>query len=185
MIPSDRLKVIAYDAIHEHGALQDEWEMAMMLQISEYADPAVIVEIGSHTGGSLYAWRQVQGHFPAVFGVTMDTEYLRNTHGAEIVIGDSTSVETQSKLTRLLDGMKPDIVFVDGGHDEFTCRADVNWALTMVRKGLVIVHDINLHIRYPECGVRTVWDQMRHRFPSMEIVNEPNNDPGVGILWVR
>ena len=183
---------IAAEAIHKHGALQDEWEMATMLQLvhdyvdpmdHDYVDPMNLVEIGSHTGGSLYAWQKATS--ARVLAVTLTRQDLWNSWGAIVIEGDSTNRRTQQAVFDALNGSRPEVVFVDGGHDEFTCRSDIDFATQLIVEGLIIVHDINLHIRFRDSGVRRVWDQVRHRFPSMEIVNKPNEDPGVGLLWIR
>lgn len=178
--------LIARKAIDEFGALQDEWELATVLELVRLHQVTTIVEIGSYTGGSLWAWRQIVPH---VYGVTLEYHpHMFHSHGASMVYGDSTTQDTRTRLVRALDGRVVDMVFIDGGHDYPTASEDFRWANTLVEKGLIGLHDINLHLRYPSddfIGPRRIWDENKDLFPTYEISNKDMEDPGVGIFVVQ
>jgi hypothetical protein len=176
---------IAEEAIHKYGALQDEWEFAVLLQIVQLHRPVSMLEIGSYTGGSLYAWRQA---LPGchIFGCTLGDAPNFHSWGASMIFGDSTSSETKASLAEKCADV--DFVFVDGGHDQATAQSDMELAVGLVTgTGLVGIHDINLFYRYPELdGPRTVWNAWRARsYPTFEIANMNHKDPGIGLLWNR
>lgn len=177
---------IATKAVQEYGALQDEWEFAQLLEIVRRAGVTTMLEIGSYTGGSLWAWRQI---VPNVLGLTLEASPGQfRSHGASMVYGDSTTEATQERVEQVLAGRPVDFVFVDGGHDQDTCISDFQWAMRLVKKGLIGIHDINLHIRFPMedfTGPRIVWDTCKQLLPHFEIANKTNEDPGVGIFWIR
>lgn len=177
---------LATMAVQKHGALQDEWEFAALMDIVRRAGVSTMVEIGSYTGGSLWAWRQI---VPNVLGVTLESapgQFL--SHGASMVYGDSTLPATRSRVEEVLGGRPVDFVFIDGGHDQFTARADMEWALTLVNRGIIGIHDTNLLRRFPGSdfdGPRIVWDWYKEKLPHFEIANKVDEDPGVGIFFIR
>jgi cephalosporin hydroxylase len=177
---------IAVPAVRNFGALQDEWEFATLLDLVKRTGVTTMLEIGSYTGGSLWAWRQV---VPNVLGVTLDVVPGRfHSHGASMVYGDSTQVATQERVEQLLAGRPVDFVFIDGGHDQRTCLSDFEWATRLVSRGLIGIHDVNLHIRFPSddfTGPRIIFDTYRPLLPHYEIANKVNEDPGVGIFFIR
>jgi hypothetical protein len=186
VILDKRFMAIAERAIHEHGALQDEWEMAMLLAFAWGMQPAVLLEIGSYTGGSLYAWRAVLPECHVLSCTLGDTANFHG-YGASMIFGNSTSRDIQEKIWSVTRG-EVDFVFVDGGHDEATAYSDVEFALklTAEKRGAVGVHDINLFLRYPDLtGPRVAWNYWRDRYPSIEVSNDTAQDPGFGILWNR
>lgn len=185
-LPLDPMTMsIAEEAVHHYGALQDEWEFAALLEMVRQRGVRTMLEIGSYTGGSLWAWRQV---VPNVFGVTLCPDGGFHSHGASMIYGDSTVQDTMSRMVARLDNQPVDFVFIDGGHDVATTRADMRWALILVERGLIGLHDINLHLRFPGPdfeGPRVVWDELRESYPTCEISNETMLDPGVGLFWIR
>lgn len=177
---------IAIPAVRNFGALQDEWEFARLMDIVKLAGVSTMLEIGSYTGGSLWAWRQV---VPNVLAVTLEASPGQfRSHGASMVYGDSTAKATQDRVDELLGGKPVDFVFIDGGHDEETCHSDFQWALRLVKHGIIAIHDINLYVRFPSndfTGPRKVWDLVKPKLPHFEIANNTYEDPGVGIFFIR
>lgn len=177
--------IMADRAVHEFGALQDEWEFACLLAHVRAVGVRTMVEIGSYTGGSLWAWRQV---VPNVIGVTIGDSQSFHSHGARMIYGDSRERETQDRL-RLLLGLTPvEFVFIDGGHDYETCLSDFRWAQRLVKIGLIGIHDINLYLRTSDpdyTGPRKVWDEVSPNIPSYEIANVNAEDPGVGLFFIK
>jgi hypothetical protein len=189
------LVTLARTAIKQHGALQDEIEFAFLMDHVVRVQPRAMIEIGSHNGGSLWAWRQI---VPTchIIAVTLDGSQVK-PHGASIINDDSTHPETHDRIRRLLSSSGEtdclDFVFIDGGHDEFTARADMEFALSLLegsRKDrhlkLIGLHDVNLFMRYPELvGPRLVLDQYRRRLPTIEFSNKCDEDPGVALFWIQ
>lgn len=176
-------RVVAVESVEVHGAQQDITELTMLLDLTMTAvKPRLIVEIGSWKGGSLFAWSATGAE---VIAVTLPDKAAEpfNAHNAQVIWGDSHSWATRDVLWRVLAGRVPDLVFVDGDHTVDGCAADVNLAFDIAPGAAVAVHDINLHRRYPEIGVRKVWDAVSRGVPHMVLENDPDTDPGCGIIW--
>lgn len=176
---------IARAAVTIHGAQQDEQEFALTLSVIRAAGPLdTVLEIGSWKGGSLYAWSRLASQ---VITVTLPDRAAEpfNPHGARIIWGDSTHTGTQARVRETLAGTDPDLIWVDGGHDEDTARSDIEWALSMTRHGIIGVHDICLHNRFPDIGVHRAWNSVKHLRASVEIVRNAMTTPGTGLLLPR
>jgi hypothetical protein len=84
-------------------------------------------------------------------------------------------------LVDLMRAVMPEIdfLFIDGGHDYATCKADWDNYGTMVREGgMVAFHDLGRE--WPD--VRRVWEQARVGKVSQEFVESPDQY-GIGVLW--
>lgn len=174
---------IARDAIEFHGAQHDTWELATLLEVVDFmVRPKSVVEIGSWRGGSLYAWSRL---LHTVIAVTLPERAADpfNSHGATVIWGDSHNVVTQKILAGLLGDQPPGLVFIDGDHSEDGARADLELAHRIAPDGVIAMHDINLHHRHPDVGVRKVWDQAAASWPHMTIERDPATAPGVGLLF--
>ena len=177
------MRGVALDAVRRHGAQQDPWELEAVLTILRYqVRPAVILEIGSWAGGTLYAWAQTGAQ---VIAVTLPEHAAEpfTAHGAAVVWGDSTDPGVQATVASALPAGRADFVWVDGGHDAATAAADIAWACQLAPHGVVGVHDINLYRRHPSEQVRTAWDAARAGRPHIEIARDPDTTPGTGLLW--
>ena len=130
---------IARVAVEQHDALQDPWELGMTLAIlSASVRPALIVEIGSLHGGSLWAWRMTGAE---VIGVTAQEPVEFTSHGARMIWGDSTKLNTQRDLREALNGREPDFMFLDGDHSRASAAND--WDLARLLGARVVgFHDI-------------------------------------------
>lgn|GEM_PF-4129335 len=171
------------DAIRLHGAQQDAWELTRLLNlVGDRLDGGLVVEIGCDQGGTLWLWRQAGAD---VIGVTLHTrpDGAFNAHGATIVEGDSTSSTTQRRLWKVLADRRPDLVFVDGGHDAATAESDITLALGLAPHGLVVVHDICRRADRPAVETWLAWGNAQLHRPHVEIVRSRGNSPGTGILW--
>lgn len=175
---------VAHRAVAEYGCCQDAEELSILFGIVAAMRPALIVEIGCNTGGSLYAWAQTGAE---VIGVTLGPHDPNDTcdpHGATIIQGDSHHVAIMDKLEKELDGRRPDFFFIDGDHSEAGCRSD--WMLAQrVHAKAVGFHDIS-HRRVPgDPGVRKVFGEACAKYPSVTIRNPADlMNPGAGIVWL-
>jgi len=170
-------------------AMQDETELAELLDLlHDEVKPKTIVEIGCAFGGSLYAWSELPS-VERVIGLTLpERKYdgrLKN-HGAEIIYGDSTDLETQSKLVAALGDTIPDFFFIDGDHRTVYAKSDLIFACSVMDyQGLIGIHDINLYQYHPEDGaVQDLWSEVKTLFPTTEIANVVGEDPGIGLVWL-
>lgn len=175
----------AQDAVGRHGANQDDWELGRLVELVGGAIAGeLVVEIGSDRGGTLWLWRELGAD---VIAVTLHTRADRQflSHGAMVVVGDSTDVPTRNIVTHAINGRNVAMVFVDGGHDYFTASQDIQWAFQLAPRGLVVVHDINRSIRHPEIETYVAWAEQSDNRAHMTIARLGEGSPGVGIIFPR
>lgn len=184
--------LVAGEAIANRGAMQNIVEFTMLLGFLQFRKrPKIVLEIGSATGGSLWAWQQVDTVERVVSITKTGDEYERGKllgHGAYIVVGDSTDRCTQDSACHALDGRNPDFIFIDGGHDYDTAYSDWKFALSIAAPDAVIgIHDIWGHKRLPNFGVGELWRDLITGFPgylAWEFSVDPETAPGTGMVWL-
>lgn len=179
--------VIAAAAM-EHGAWQDQAELAQAVQLAASTSPRVIVEIGCDSGGTLYAWTQICGR---VYGITSGDNSpggggrggQLDSHGADVLAGDSHDTDSWAWLNRALLGSPVDVLVIDGDHSQAGCRQDLADYGPLVRPGgLILVHDI--HTRgEPGVQVPQVWAGLAGAYETGEITSP--SGPGWGVIHVR
>jgi len=176
---------VAYTAIHEHRAWQNQAELAEILYLVALDGPSTVVEIGCAWGGTLHAWRALPT-LPDVFGVTMrHYGFPPNREGIVVLEGDSHDRSTLQRLTDQLGNRPVDVLFIDGDHTLDGAMADWHMYGPLVRAGgLVLLHDI-------ECGgipeVRTAWERIAAEVETSggtttEIVAKAGKPLGFGIV---
>lgn len=184
---------VARAAVEEHGALQKTQELASFLALIADIDPQVIVEIGSDVGGTLWAWQQLNprrvigvdlpgGKYSSgIYVQTADGRRL-NSHGCEVVIGDSHDMETMLSLQALLGDDLIDVLFIDGDHSYDGVKQDFEMYSPFVRPGGIIgCHDICNHNR-PDVQVDRWWRGLN--LATEDIVTAPATWGGIGVVRV-
>lgn len=179
---------VAREAVETYGALQKVGELAGFLALVVDHAPEVVLEIGSDHGGTLWAWQQL----PSVRRVlAVDLPYGGfhsgrglDTHGVEVVYGDSHDQATLAELADLLADDRVDLLFIDGDHTLDGVTADFTMYSPLVRPGgLVGFHDILTHPNMPYVAVDILWRQLaQERLPMEEIVTDPPTWGGIGVL---
>ena len=179
---------VAQEAVAGHGAAQKPGELAGLLEMLEMIAPRVIVEIGCDAGGTLWAWSQLPGP-PRVIGVDLpggpySVASFPESHGAELVIGDSHHKGTFARLLGALAGEMADVLFIDADHTYEGVAADYHGYRPVVRPGgLIVFHDIVPHPYVPSVGVRDLWTEISELWPSTEIITDREARwGGIGIL---
>lgn len=79
-----------------------------------------------------------------------------------IIYADSTALNTVERVKHELGG-DADFVFIDGGHDEATVRADwKNYGALARVGGIIAFHDIKTPLEHSAVGI--VWDEIRAQY---------------------
>ncbi len=178
---------VAVDAVEQHGAMQKPTELAALLALVYDHQPEVVWEIGTATGGTLWALA-VTLEIPAVLvsidlpggpfsgGATIfpeDLQRLVRDHCAHLTIihGDSRTVD--------LPKPAPDFVLIDGDHSFEGVEADWERYSPLVKPGgLIALHDIVLHPAYTGVEVEQVWREIRENEVTVEII-DPTHTTGL------
>jgi len=181
---------IAEQAVQDHGALQKVAELAGFLAVIIDVQPEVIVEIGSDVGGTLWAWQQVGAR--RVIGVDLPNAKFSSgcyamrksnnleSHGSEVVYGDSHHPDTLNALVELLGDDHVDVLFIDGDHTYDGVKQDFETYAPLVRPGGIIgCHDICNHGR-PDVQVDAWWKSLR--VDKQEIITDPPDWGGIGFI---
>ena len=151
--------------------------------------PKLIVEIGSDEGGTLWAWQQLGCR---VIGVTLADgpfgsapRVKVNSHGCEMVYGDSHDAATVERLQDVVAGDRVDVLFIDGDHTLQGVKSDFECFSSLVRPGGVVAfHDICDHPHHPTVQVKAFWDTLDWNGQREEIVADPVDWGGIGVLRV-
>jgi predicted O-methyltransferase YrrM len=185
---------VATEAIDTHGALQKPGELAGFLALLTDLKPQVIVEIGCDAGGTLWAWQQLVPQPRKLIGVDLPKAAFSSgreldTHGAEMVYGDSHADDTYVALVEALDDDPVDFLFIDGDHTYAGIKQDYETYVPLLADdGIVMLHDVCWHpepARYGyDNGVnrlfRELWDNDDDKDT---ILCEPMTWGGIG--WIR
>jgi predicted O-methyltransferase YrrM len=181
---------------------QDESELARLVGIYASLAPNRVLEVGSMYGGTLWYWMQyspgatvvsvdlvVPGHDPR-FGEVLAARHFwpvwaRST-GCELIDLQANS-NSSDTLRKVAEYGPFDFIFIDGGHDYQTARADYINYFPMLRPGGVMAfHDI----AYPDGNkdgfdVGRLWRELKTEHRWQEILRERNPEGiwGIGVLW--
>jgi predicted O-methyltransferase YrrM len=189
------------DSIFQFGGgyfapVQIKSEIVEALQEIRKLRPKYVVELGTAGAGTLLLWSRVAD--PAATIVTIDlpggefgggSSYMRVPmfrrfalpgQILRIIRADSHNPQTLDLTKKYLGGNPADFLFIDADHTEAGVRADYRMYAPLVRHGGVVgFHDIAV----PQYGVRTLWSELKARYPAREILGQPEAY-GIGLLYL-
>jgi glycosyltransferase involved in cell wall biosynthesis/cephalosporin hydroxylase len=177
------------------GGIQKPGEIEPMVKLVRELAPAVVVEIGSAQGGTLFAWCKAAapdalvvsidlpgGDFGGIQGDTYGQRnyrrmagYRREGQTLKFVQGNSQSEKTKEALLKVLDGRPIDFLFIDGDHAYEGVKRDYELYSPLVREGgLIGFHDVVNHPAEPLCQVDKFWNEIKDEVDAHELI-DPNN----------
>jgi cephalosporin hydroxylase len=182
----------------QRGALQKLRELAPLLALLRRRAPRVVVEIGTASGGTFYAWCRV-AHPEAIMisidlprgpfgGTATDTSALRRygQPGQQLhfIQGDSHAAATRARLDEILGGREVDFLMIDGDHTYEGVRQDFETYAPFVADGRPIAfHDILPHPEDSLCEVARFWNEIRSGYRHIELTDEGAQYGGIGVLY--
>jgi cephalosporin hydroxylase len=189
-------KVRLAQAAQRRGAIQKITELAPLLALLARRRPVTVVEIGTHHGGSLFAFCRVadpMGTLVAVdlpgglFGGGPSDEELDTIRGyslpaqsLHLLNTDSQDAGTRDEVVAILDGRAIDFLMIDGDHRYEGVRRDFELYSPLVATGgLLAFHDILPHPQASQCQVDVLWNEIKDGYWHTELV-DPDEDWGVG-----
>lgn len=180
---------IANVAINDHGAQQNSPELAMLLSyLALVHQPRLIVELGFASGGLAWALRQLPCQ-PRVLSVSLPTSdndrgRVRPAARQGLIWADTHDHATVDQVYRWLEGPNADLLVIDADHTYESAKADwVNYSPLVRPGGLIAFHDIAHADGFPDIQVRRLWDEIRHAWPTLELISDPHGLGGFGLLW--
>lgn len=193
----DYVKDIARRAIEEKGSMQKHAELAALLSIVRRRNPYVVWEIGTGTGGTLWAVAAVLG--PGRVYVSIDLP--DGLHGPEALpepaelkdlldeVAWPCQIEVIRGNSREVDLPEtpgaPELLLIDGDHSALGVRADYERYAPLVAKGgLIALHDILEHsIEAQQAGVtvHSFWQELKAKEKrTAELADRDAVRPGTG-----
>lgn len=139
----------------DHGSRQVPSELRMLLRFVESLRPDVVMEIGTHLGGTFWAFKQVMNPEGTIVSLDIPTRMVDIPERTKRLEGDrprthflyldSHDANSVDKVRDVLGGKKIDFLFIDGGHLYESVRMDYEMYSPLVRMGGWIgFHDINI-----------------------------------------
>jgi cephalosporin hydroxylase len=187
---------LARRAIREYGAVQRTWELQSLIGEVKRRRPRVIVEIGTHRGGTLACWAAIAPPGAHIVSIDMVTESMgtreedlarvRRTLGPSLrltaITGDSHAPDTLARLRDALGGEPIDVLWIDGDHSYPGVKQDFEMYGPLVgRGGLIAFHDIHGSRLNPDAQSHVFWQEIRPRYRTREFIAEPEPGGGMGI----
>jgi cephalosporin hydroxylase len=196
--------VLARAAIRRHGAIQRTWELQALVAEVRRLHPALVVEIGTHRGGTLVCWAVVSA--PGAHLVSIDLpspaegmgttdrdlahvrSLLKRGRRLTAIQADSHRPSTLDEVKRTIAGRAVDFLWIDGDHSDAGVRQDFRMYAPLVRPGgLIAFHDINESASVPDNQVHRFWQELKTRYRTHEYIDQdwPGGGMGVGIVEWR
>lgn len=162
-------------------------DLMEVIPLIQKIEPKVILEIGTHLGGSAKLWVDV---FNPDIMVTIDNtgkppeaRTLEGDNYHYLWEHDSTTDETEKAIKNIIGDKSVDYLFIDGGHTLDVVKNDVKRYFPLVREGGVVgFHDI--HESSDQCQVPLVWDKLKNKFDTVES-HKGEHSTGFGLLYKK
>jgi cephalosporin hydroxylase len=186
-------------------AQQKPSEFAALAERVRRLRPQTVVEIGTDSGGTFWAWSRLatpdallvsvdlpEGRFSSgepVGDVSRLRRYGREHQQLHFISRDSHDHGTLEELRRLLAGRPVDLLFIDGDHTYDGVKRDFEMYAPLVRSGgLIALHDVVVHDRVPECQVHRFWAEISRDHIHEEFIQTGDDRGwgewgGIGLLY--
>jgi cephalosporin hydroxylase len=181
--------------------MQDEHELLDMVRVIERRQPRVIMEIGTRSGGTLFAWVRASRSADLVISIDLPdgrfgggyderrsrlyAAFAADRPGTRMVMirADSHAPTTIDAARQILAGRSVDFLFIDGDHTYAGVRSDIDEYGAMVAAGgMIALHDIRTTGREREVSV--FWEEYKRTHECEEIAYRPAH-LGIGIIHKR
>lgn len=195
--------LLARRAIRDFGAIQRTWELQSLIGEVRRLRPQVVVEIGTHRGGTLVCWAAVAAPSAHIVSIDMPTDewtglgareedltrvrgHLQPSQRLTAIAGDSHARSTEVRLAEALKGAPVDLLWIDGDHSYEGVKQDFEMYGGLVRAGgIVAFHDVRPSDRWPGFGSPAFWEEIKQRYRGEELVADPRPGGGMGIGIIR
>ena len=204
IIPQDMTDslTVANKAVYEYGAMQKPTELMLFLETLRGKSLKTVVEIGTANGGVLWALCRTaddDAHLISIdlpggeFGGGYNPEmvkkfkkFAKKGQKMDFLMVNSHLDSTKKDLAKLLNGNKADLLFIDGDHSYKGVKKDWEMYSPLVKKGgLVVFHDIVLHLQFPLCEVQRFWNQLKKKRQVLEYVDMNDTSwGGIGVVTI-
>jgi cephalosporin hydroxylase len=186
------------------SCMQNPDEISRLFKLVCSRKPKVIVEIGTAKGGALYLWckaAQKNGTIVSVdlpdgeFGggypkcrIPFYESFKEGGQTVNLIRADSHDLKTVEGVRQALNGQKIDFLFIDGDHTYRGAKMDFEYFGPMVRSGgMIAFHDILPRADLPSIEVHQLWNEVKERYESQEIIGGPGSGRtiGCGVIFIQ
>jgi predicted O-methyltransferase YrrM len=163
--------------------------------------PKAFLEIGTRNGGTFFVLCRLAdpqaivisldlpgGRFGGgytFFQIPVMRRMKKARQKLHLFRADSHSIETQIRVTRALQGVQLDLLFIDGDHTYHGVRRDFQMYSPLVKPGgIVAFHDI---VQVPDAGVEVArfWNEIKPGYRHREIIEDRQQGwGGIGVLYL-
>lgn len=177
-------------------------EFLKLLRIIAKRQPKVILEIGTSSGGTLFAFARVaspkaimisvdlpvgefgEGYYP--WRIPYYKSFANFQQEIKLIRADSHSKSSFDKVKGILAERHLDLLFIDGDHAFEGVKKDFEMYSRLVKKGgLIAFHDVCHHPLETKCEVHLFWQEIKKRYPHEEIIkNQKQGWAGIGLMFV-
>jgi predicted O-methyltransferase YrrM len=183
---------------------QHQREIVTLLGSDKRPRISAACEIGTGTGGTTYLLMRVSEPDAILITVDLNNDFRRALlltclkrakQRICVIAGDSQDPATFNRIVRVLGGRSLDLLLIDGDHSHVGVKCDFETYSQLVRdSGWIAFHDIvpDYRTRYGVAAsgyagdVPRYWREVRGRWPSSEIIEDPSQDGyGIGVLHWR
>jgi predicted O-methyltransferase YrrM len=162
--------------------------------------PKIIVEIGTHAGGTFFVLSRCADSGATVVSIDLPgapfsggyPKFSRrvlprmplSTQKLQCLRANSHDGASVEWLKGVLLGRSVDVIFIDGDHTYEGVKQDFELYASFVRPGgLVAFHDIVKH-KDASCQVDAFWNEVKGQHTFEEIVEDPSQGwAGIGVLY--
>ena len=180
--------------------LQIRAEIARAMAVVEKVKPRFLLEIGTARGGTFFLFSRAAAQDALLVSLDLPagrwgggysnwkTRIFRRMllpgQKADFVRANSHDPTSLARVREILGGNLLDVLYIDGDHSYEGVKTDYEMYSSLVRPGgLIVFHDVALHDVKHDCHVDQLWSDLKLRFPSSEIVQDPKQGwAGIGIL---
>jgi len=183
--------------------MQIKSEISSLMKVIEKEKPKILMEIGTARGGTLFLFSRVmpkgsvifsldlpKGHFGGgypFFKIPLYKLFAKNEQKINLIRANSHLGQSLKIIKRLLNNKKIDFLYIDGDHTYDGVKKDFGLYAPLVRRGgSIAFHDINKHRTVPTCQVDKLWNEIKTKYNSKELIENKNEGwGGIGILKVK
>lgn len=179
--------------------LQVRSELGRLAEIVAGLRPERAMEIGTSSGGTLFLLCRLAAPTATILSLDLPggpggggyhwlkiplyKRFAGHRQRLHLLRGDSHDGAMLVKARGKLDGAPLDYLFIDGDHSYPGVKQDFEMYAPLVRKGGVVAfHDINPGQRDQSGQVPKYWAEVRSGYNSEEIIANPNQGYGIGVL---
>ena len=165
------------------------WEVEQLVRDVRRAE--VIVEIGTHRGGSLRVWRReydpqvLIGIDPSTpeTGAGWTTPETAEEIGAIMIRMESQRGEAVHQLAQILDGRKVDLLYIDGDHTYDAVVWDWQQYSPFVSPdGVVVLDDAARTDTEADAGPRRLYEELRDYYRT-KLIYDGHGGTGLAMIW--